>query len=144
MAPARYDRNAIARELGFRNAYELRIRGGITKARRGDITPDTPRPTGEQLRQARGHAGLFDLVREFPVGSTVAIGSNLGDLERNDNGNWDEIPVAVYGADGTERDYVLRNLSDDELAWLLDQLDDLDADYSPDYDLNALLPAGWR
>jgi hypothetical protein len=144
MAPARYDRNAEARALGFRNYYEVRIRGGIAAARRGEITPATPRPTGEQLRQARGHAGLFDLLREFPVGSTVAVGSNLGDLERNNAGNWDEIPIAVYGIDGTERDYLLRNVSDDELGWLLDQLDDLDADYSPDYDLGALLPAGYR
>jgi hypothetical protein len=144
MAPARYNRNAEAQALGFRNYYEVRIRGGIAAARRGDITPDTPRPTGEQLRQARGHAGLFDLVREVQPGSVVEISVNLGQLNRNDNGNWDEIPLRVFAPDGTERDYLLRNLSDDELAWLLDELDDLDTDYSPDYDLNAMLPAGWR
>jgi hypothetical protein len=137
-----YDRNAEARALGFRNYYEIRIRGGITAARAGRITPDTPRPTGEELRQARGHAGLFDLVREFPVGGYVQVGVNLGQLNRNDAGNWDEIPVKVFGDTG-ERDYVLRDLSDDELVWLLGQLADLDADYSPDYDLNSLVPAGF-
>ncbi len=113
-------------------------------ARRGDIRPDTPRPTGEALRAARGHAGLFDLVGGTQPGSFVQIGVNLGNLERNENDNWTEIPVSVFGPDGTQRDYRLRNLTDAELAWLLDQLDDLDTDYSPDYDLNALLPAGGR
>lgn len=144
MAPARYDRNAEARSLGFRNYYEVRIRGGLAAARRGDISPATARPTGEALRAARGHAGLFDLVAGTQHGSMVQIGANLGTLERNENDNWTAIPVQVFGPDGTERDYLLRNLTDAELAWLLDQLDDLDVDYSPDYDLNALLPAGGR
>lgn len=143
MARARYDRNAEARALGFRNYYEVRLRGGLAAARRGDITPQSPRPTGEQLRQARGHAGLTPLLREFPPGALVAITTNLSNLERNENDNWTEIPIAVYGPEA-ERDYVLRNVSDDELAWLLGELDELDADYSPDYDLNALLPTGYR
>ena len=146
MAPTRYDRNAEARELGFRNYYEVRIRGGITAARRGDITPSTPRPEGPELARTRGHREEYylQILRSVERGSTIMVGTNLGNIDRNDAGDWEDIPVVAIDSDMNEYEFTLRDMSDEELAWFIEELDNLDVDYDTDYDLAALLPAGYR
>lgn len=142
MAPARKRnyaaeyarRQRLAQERGHGSYYEQRIRGGA------DAPADAPRPTGRELARARGHAGLRDLLREIQPESLVAISTNLRNLETDDAGTWVEIPLTVYGPDGDEREYMLRDVTDEELDWLIDELDDLDVDYSPDYDLRAIAP----
>ena len=66
------------------------------------------------------------------------ISTNLRNLERDERGNWVEIPITVYAPDGDEREYWLRGMSDDEIGELIDELDNLDVSYSPDYDLRRL------
>lgn len=127
-------RQSLAKQRGHGSYYEQRIRGGST------AKPDAPRPSGSELRKARGHAGLRDLLREIQPESLIAVSTNLRNLETDDRGNWVEIPLTVYGPDGDEREYTLRDVSDDDLEWLLGELDDLDVDYSPDYDLRAIVP----
>lgn len=134
-----YDRNAIARSLGFRNEYDMRIRGGIGAARRKEITPETPKPSGAELRRARGHAGVSDLLRDFQPGSNVRIAVNLRQIETDDAGDFVEIPLIITTPDGDEREYFLRDIDMDELDYLIDELDDMDADYDEDYDLQALV-----
>lgn len=141
MAPARKRdyaaeyarRQALAKERGHASYYEQRIRGGA------EAPPDAERPTGAELRRARGHSGLSDLLREIQPESLVAISTNLRNLETDDAGNWVQIPLTVYAPDGEEREYLLSDISDDLLDWLIGELDDLDVDYSPDYDLRALV-----
>lgn len=116
----------------------MRIRGGIAAAKRGDITPETPKPTGQELRRARGHAGARDLLRDFQPGSNIRVAVNLRQIETDDAGDFVEIPLVVTSPDGDEDEYFLRDIDMDELEFLLDELDDLDADYDADYDLGAL------
>lgn len=128
-------RQSLAKERGFPSYYEQRIRGGATTAK-----PTTPRPEGVELKRARGHSGLADFIREIQPDSTIWVATNLSNLEKDDAGNWEEIPLLVYGPDGDEDEYILRGLSDDDIDWLLDELDDIgDIDFAPDYDLGALV-----
>lgn len=140
MAPARKRnyaaeyarRQSLAKARGHGSYYEERIRGGAGAA------PDAPRPTGQELRKARGHAALRDMLREIQPESLVMVSTNLKNLETNDAGTWQHIPLTVYAPDGDEKEYDLRNITDEELDWLIEQLDDLDVDYSPNYDLRNL------
>lgn len=127
-------RNEIARSLGFRSAYDRRVRGGAA------ATPETPKPEGTELTRARGHRSdyLAQILRSIPDRSLIMIGTNMGNLERNTAGNWDEIPVSAFTPSAYEVDFVLYDISEDELDWFIDQLDYLDVDYSPNYDLRNL------
>ena len=141
MAPARKRdyaaeyarRQSLARERGHSSYYEQRIRGG-SKAK-----PDTPRPTGPELARRRGHSKYGAFLRAVQPESLIAVGANLGTIDRTENG-WADVPLIVYTPDGEEIEFEFSHISEDELDWLLDELDDLDVDYSPDYDLQALVP----
>jgi hypothetical protein len=67
----------------------------------------------------------------------VAVGANLGTIERTRDG-WENVPVIVYTPDGEEIEFDFASISESELDWLLGELDALDVDYSPDYDLRSL------
>ena len=127
-------RNEIARSLGFRSAYDRRIRGGAT------ATPETPKPEGAELTRARGHRAdyLTQILREIEPRSLIMVSTNLGNLERNERGNWDEIPVSAFTPDAEQIEFVLYDISEDELDWFIDELDYLDVDYSPNYNLGEL------
>lgn len=56
-------RNARARALGFKNYYEQRTRK----------TPGAPKPSSEELRRRRGHAGPSDLNRLLRSGRVELI-----------------------------------------------------------------------
>ena len=56
-------RNAAARAKGFRNYYEYRTRK----------TPGAPKPSREELRRRRGHAGPADLGRLLRSGKIETI-----------------------------------------------------------------------
>lgn len=127
-------RQERARARGFANYYAERIRGGATAA------PDAPAPRGPELRKARGHAGAKDLLREFEPGSSIAVSTNLRNISTDDRGNFESIPVTVTTSDGEEIEYILRDFSDDDLDYLIDELEDMDADFeSGGYDLRALV-----
>lgn len=125
-------RQALARERGHTGYYAQRIRGGATSS------PRAPRPTGRELAQARGHAGARDLLREIEPESLIMVATNLHNLQTDDSGKWIEIPLTVVSPDGDETEYWLRGITDEELDWLIEQLDELDVDYSPNYDLRAI------
>lgn len=125
-------RQARAKAAGFGNYYEQRIRGGA-KAK-----PSDPRPFGAELRHRRGHGRFSAFLKAVEPESLIAVGANLGTVQRTDDG-WENVPVIVYTPDGEEIEFEFDHLTEDELDWLLDELDDLDVTYSPDYDLRALL-----
>ena len=124
-----YDRNAIARSLGYRNYYEVRIRGGLAAAQRGEITPETARPEGRELARARGHSGLTDLMRELEPGSTARLSTNIRNIETDDSGDFETVPITISFPDGEDRDYWLDDISWEELEWMLDQFEDYEVDY---------------
>jgi hypothetical protein len=49
--------------------------------------------------------------------------------------------VIIYTPDGEEIEFSFDHMTEAELDWLLAELDAIDVDYSPDYDLKALAPA---
>ncbi len=64
MASAAYERrNELARAKGFRNYYEQRTRK----------TPGAPKPSREELRRRRGHAGPQDLERLIRSGRVELV-----------------------------------------------------------------------
>lgn len=115
---------------GFATPYQQRIRGGAS------ATPDSP--VVEDLRRARGHAGAAALIREFVPESSIAVATNLRNVLADDQGRFD-IPVIVTTPDGDEIEYFLHDIDEDYLDYLIDWLDDMDADYeSGGYDIRAL------
>ena len=64
MASAAWERrNAAARAKGFKNYYEYRTRK----------TPGAPKPSRDELRRRRGHAGRSDLDRALKGGRVELI-----------------------------------------------------------------------
>ena len=123
-------REARARAAGFKSAYDQRIRGGAR------ATPDTP--IADDRKRAAGHAGKTALLREFQPGSSVAVSTNLRNVLVDDSGRF-TIPITVTTPDMEEREYLLRDVDDDYLQYLIDELEDMDADFEEGgYDLRAL------
>lgn len=127
-------RQELARERGHASYYEQRIRGGAA------ASPTARRPSGPELRHRAGHGRFGAFLRAVQPESLIAVGANLGTIQRTDDG-WENVPVIVYTPDGEEIEFEFDDLTEEELDWLLDELDYLDVDYSPDYDLKALVPA---
>lgn len=94
-------RDERARALGFRNYYDQRVRGGRLEA---------PRPKGETLRRARGHAGPKDLESVLRSGR-VAILSQEPIGERGADGRYKEVRVTAQMTDGSQRRFRLRTSS---------------------------------
>lgn len=131
---AEYERrNAAARAAGFKSYYDQRVRGGAA------ATPRTPKPSGVELRQRAGHGKFRAFLRAVQPESLIMISSNLGDIERTDTG-WSDVPLVVYTPDGDEIEFEFSHISEEELDWLIAELEDYDVDYSPDYDLRSLAP----
>lgn len=126
-------RQELASQRGHRSYYEQRIRGGAT------AKPDAKRPTGETLRQRAGHGKFRAFLRAVGDGAHITVGVNLGQIQRTEDG-WENVPVNVYNDDGDEYEFDLPDLTEDELDWLLAELDDRYVSYDPDYDLGALAP----
>lgn len=127
-------RQELARQRGHDSYYEQRIRGGATSK------PSDKRPTGPELARRRGHSKFGAFLGAVQPESLIAVGANLGTIDRTETG-WADIPLIVYTPDGEEIEFEFDHITEDELDWLLDELDYLDVDYSPDYDLKALVPA---
>jgi hypothetical protein len=126
-------RQSLAKQRGHGSYYEQRIRGG-SKAK-----PTAPRPSGAELARRRGHSKFGSFLRAVQPESMIAVGANLGTIERTKDG-WENVPVIVYTPDGEEIEFEFDSISETELDWLLGELDALDVDYSPDYDLRSLAP----
>lgn len=127
-------RQQLARERGHVSYYSQRIRGGAKSK------PTDRPPSGIERAHRAGHGKFAAFLRSVDYGSFIQVGTNLGDIERTDNG-WENVPVIVHTPDGDEYDFEFKRLTEEELDWLLAQLDALDVDYSPDYDLGNLMPA---
>lgn len=99
MASAAYERrNAAARAEGYESYYHKRIMGGRP--------PDAPRPSGDDLEQARGHRGAADLERLAASGQVELI--SMTPSETNSAGQWTAINVRVQTSDGRTRDFTIR------------------------------------
>lgn len=93
-------RQARARAAGFESYYGRRIRAGAP--------PSEPRPLGEALRLARGHAGPADLERALRSGRvTILQQTPVG--ERDEKGRYQEVRVTAQFTDGHQRSYRLRS-----------------------------------
>lgn len=142
MAPARkrdykaeYARQKELRAAeGFSSPYQRRIRGGA------GAKPTDPRPEGLELEKRRGHGRFRAFLNAVQPESLIAVGANLGAIRRTDDG-WEDVPLLVYTPEGDELEFDFGHITEDELDWLIGELDDYDVDYSPDYDIRALAPA---
>lgn len=120
-------RQARARAAGFSGYYEQRTRP----------SPGAPRPSTEELSRLRGHRGFADLLRSLGEGDIVSVDPGS---ERNALGQWDRLGVTVIdGDDGTEREYLIRDLDREMIDELLDRMDEVDADDSDAYGINNLI-----
>jgi hypothetical protein len=133
-------RKELAAQRGFGKSgkdalYEQRIKGGAKRAK-----PSDRMPSGPELAKRRGHSKFGAFLRAVQPESLIAVGANLGTIDRTENG-WDDIPVIIYTPDGEEIEFSFDHMTEAELDWLLAELDAIDVDYSPDYDLKALAPA---
>lgn len=117
-------RNERARELGFENDYDRRIRGG---------DPSAPRPTGEDLDMARGHRGAADFDRLIHSGSVVSVSVEPGD--RNSLGQWVTALFYVEMANGDTRIYRIRQFTRSFLDQLYYDMRDQDIDVSDRYNV---------
>jgi hypothetical protein len=86
-------RNERARAEGFRNYYDKRTRGKV----------DAPKPTGETLRRARGHAGPSDLRRTLNSGKVELV-----NVVQTGYGKTPTFDVLVILSDGTQRTYTVK------------------------------------
>lgn len=117
------ERNAKARQAGFRNYYDYRIHGY------GKIPPDE-KVTGERLAKARGHRSLADLEKMVAEGDTVAIW-NLG--PRDDLGRYRWVDVMLKKENGEELMFRLRGrqLSSARLQKLVANVEKVGGIFSP-------------
>lgn len=115
-------RNAAARALGYRNYYDYRIHG---YGRRPAAAPvDT-----YNRDRLRGHRSRADLLRQADEGALVTYNGS----ERNPDGTYRWVELAVIDVDGRERIYRLsgQQLTRDALRALVDQLVDAGAILTP-------------
>lgn len=103
-------RNARARELGFKNYYEQRTRR----------TPGGEKPSRDELRRRRGHAGKADLDRTLRSGNVELI--NVVQTR------WDPptFDLLLTMKDGSQRTFYVKG--EPEVRHFRLQLDDLGAD----------------
>lgn len=124
MASAAYERrNARARALGYSSYYDYRAHGN------GRTPPDAPRLTGQALARARGHTGAADLERSVRAGDLVT--ATPDPTSRRDDGSYSRFYVTVVGADGREREYLIRNTSAKDIDKLVAAVSGAGAIFSP-------------
>lgn len=99
-------RNERARAEGFRNYYDKRTRG----------KPDAPKPTGDALRRARGHAGAADVTRAIASGRVETIS-----VVQTGYGKVPTFDVLLIFSDGRQTSYTVKG--DAAVARLRLQLD---------------------
>lgn len=109
-------RQARARAAGFESYYDRRVRGGRA------ATPSTPRPSGDLLQRARGHAGRAGLLAYIQPGDIVMLDRHVKDHDRDERGRWRRIGKEVHPDDPSRpvRRFQLFNVSDAQLARLID------------------------
>jgi hypothetical protein len=123
-------RQELARGRGFRSYYERRVRLGAG--------PEAPKPSGQALRAAAGHAGYRDLLRQLRDGDIVGIDP---DSTRDPKtGRWTTVVIIVIDSKGREHRYTLRKVDDERVEALLDRIDAVGAIGSPSYPLSLLAP----
>jgi hypothetical protein len=119
-------RNERARELGFRNDYDRRIRGS-------DVSRERPR--GEELAQARGHRGAADFERVVQRGDIIFV--ETIPTEVNSLGQWSVVTVRVTFSDGREQTYRLRGdkdlNKDARMGWI-----EMLTDYNDEVDISDI------
>jgi len=132
-------RQELAREAGFESAYERRILGGR------EAVPGAERPTGGELGIARGHQAdvLASDIDKASFGGLLEWNPQAPNLERNDQGNWREVQLVWHNPDGSSVTRTYRNVSDQQLAMIREAAIDADIELDAEYDLGALLPAGY-
>jgi hypothetical protein len=131
-------RQELAREAGFESAYERRILGGA------EAVPGAERPTGAELGIARGHqADVLERDIDKASGGLLEWNPQGGDLSSNDQGNFRGVEVVWHNRDGTSTTRIYRNISYDDLQAILDAAADADITIDANYDLGALIPAGY-
>lgn len=125
MASAAWNRrNAKARSLGYRNAYDYRIH------RYGEIPPSEPGVAGEERSRYRGHRSAADLERAVGPGDIVSVWT-YG--PRDSEGKYKWVDMLLVTSDGKERIYRLRGrqITASRLTDLVDHIDNAGAVVSP-------------
>lgn len=117
------ERNAKARQAGFRNYYDYRIHGY------GKIPPDE-KITGERLARARGHRSRADFNRELESGDVVSVWG-LGPRDQSGQYRW--VDLMVQKDNGDERIFRFRanQITAEELEKLVGTVEGAGAILSP-------------
>lgn len=123
-------RQERARTLGFESYYARRVRRGAP--------PSAPRPSGRELRAARGHAGFRDLLRELGDGDIIGIDGAASTRDPT-TGRWTNVKIHVIDVNGREHTYTMRNVSDEKVQDLLDRIESVGAISSPAYPIAGLM-----
>lgn len=131
-APSAYDkRNARAQQLGYRNYYDYRLHDN------GRLPPGPLRLSVPERARRRGHRGRLDFLRSLGEGDLILLPYGLSSVEfdedaRDGEGAYLEVTKLVIDAeDGSEREYVLRNLTRDEMVETIEEEQRRGAIFSP-------------
>lgn len=131
-------RQELARERGFENAYEQRIRGGA------GASPRAPRPEGIELTRARGHRADYyaqikrDIIDRIEPGAAYRYEPLSSNFSKDENDNWRELHISVALGPGDMGEIVLYDVSQEEIDLWIDLFDDAGAVPDPNYDLAEL------
>lgn len=107
--------NARARRLGYRDYYDYRLHDN------GRLPPGPLRISKAERARRRGHRGRADFLASLGEGDLIILPYGLSSVEfdedaRDGEGAYVEVTKLVVDGDtGEEREYVLRNLTRDEM-----------------------------
>lgn len=131
-APSAYDkRNARARSLGYTSYYDYRLHAN------GRIPPGPIQLSPAERSRRRGHRGRRDFLASLGEGDLILLPYGISSVEfdedaRGGEGAYVEIVKLVVDAEtGSEREYVLRNLTRDELIETIYEEETRGAVFSP-------------
>lgn len=124
-------RNRLARAKGYASYYDYRMHDS------GRIPPGPLRITPAERARRRGHRGRADFLRSLGEGDLIILPYGLSSVEydedaRDGEGAYVEIvKLVIDGEHGDEREYVLRNLTRDELIDTIEEEQRRGAVFSP-------------
>lgn len=143
MARPRRTESAYARRIRLyleRNPGATRQEARGHRLRPGERSEYARRTAGAQTSEERaeraGHRGYRDLLRNLRDGDIVGLDPGS---ERDAQGRWRVVRVTVLDADGRERTYTIRNVTDKKVRDLIDRMETVGAISSPTYPPAKLL-----
>lgn len=123
--------NARARRLGYKDYYDFRLHDY------GRVPPGPIKLSPAERARRRGHRGRADFLASLGEGDLIILPYGISSVEFNEDardgeGAYVEIVKLVIDAEtGDEREYVLRNLTRDELIETIYEEESRGAVFSP-------------